>query len=1278
MTCPSPRVSQEHHDYLNRQAISDAFIDAVCETTAEGIVFHFVGTSGTAADQLRLDKPKKDGPRFIGPPGQPSVMPVPPGYDSYLADLSKPLVIVEGSKGILAAASAMAGTTQPVALVGLLGCWGWSSDGQPTDDLMAIPAAGRDVTVILDADLTSNRNVWDAAEALKEQLKTVLGAKSVKFAHVPGRNKEGIDDLLSRVPEADRERLVRRVIDSAKESLGRRPAKQRAALPSCFDDNGTFLARTCFDLLMTKHPMACTQENTVAVYRAGRYHNGESKQFNASVVDLLGEYFRETYLKTVHELAVSILKTTGRVIPIRPDRLLINVRNGLLDPVTLTLHPHHPEYLTLFQFDVKWDPSATCPTYDAWLEQVLPGRGLELEDAVAPMLNPLVTPSKAVFMYGPSRSGKSTFGRLLAAVVGKESTSSVSLQQLSDDKFASANLYGKCLNLAMDLSSRDVRDLSLFKMLTGDDLVPANRKYGQQFNFTNTALVVFSANEVPTVSETSKAWTARVAPFKFPNSFLGAEDPSIEQAMLAELPGIFRRWVLALQAQLVRGGYIEAPSHTEEFIRKTNRVAEFLAERTMPSANPEGTLRPSLYAEYRLWAEANGGQPMGRNRFFDSVRTMGVEEFKPKNGAWTFEVVLTDPEKAEPVGNSDEVGSSVPSPLTGNDSQEEDLVSRNARVVPELPTDHQIADAVVFDLETGSASNLWTFDPEEFVRVVGIEGAEGVRADHRLTVPSGTPLVAHNGFQFDFHALARRDELDILAAGEAGRLLDTKVLAALAYPPPFDMKPEVIEKHFGLNRVAQMFGLPGKTDDIKRLARRHHTTTPHPSGDPYMSIPVDDTEYLSYCRDDVRATRAILDRLPITEYAKREMRLLARLASSVTGIGFRIDTDLLDARYAAGQQRLAERRQWLIDTYGMPSTRKDGSCTSTPQKTEEGMSAILAAFKTLGADPADWPSSMRTKAGAPSLGKSAMAVLIEQIGDDSPAVAELARVVMEMNGERTVYGNVLDNLAEGRVHPTISARQASGRLSITKPGLTVIGKRDGRWVEREVFLPEQGHVIVPFDLDQVDARAVAGLCQDQAYMALFTDPTIDSHEEIAYRLWGVRDGKKGVYRNKAKVIGHAWNYGAGVKKIVEQTGIPRDDVERFDAGMRSDFPLLVQWKQDMASVAATGALMDNGFGRMMRPDPDRAHTQGPALMGQGAARDLMMGGILRLPVEVVPMLRAVVHDEIVLSIPKDIVNDVIPVIQQALTDEFRGIPITSGYEKPSWNWGRCYAPKESK
>ena len=62
--------------------------------------------------------------------------------------------------------------------------------------------------------------------------------------------------------------------------------------------------------------------------------------------------------------------------------------------------------------------------------------------------------------------------------------------------------------------------------------------------------------------------------------------------------------------------------------------------------------------------------------------------------------------------------------------------------------------------------------------------------------------------------------------------------------------------------------------------------------------------------------------------------------------------------------------------------------------------------------------------------------------------------------------------------------------------------------------------------------------------------------------------------------------------------------------------------------------LGNGFGRLMRVDPERAYTQAPALIGQGTARDLMAEGILRLPVEVVPMLRCFVHDELVFSVPR--------------------------------------------
>lgn len=1263
-------VSQAHRDYLRAQAISDTFVDAVCDSEPDGMVFNFVGPTGRTARQKRLDSPPDADSRFMGPAGVPSVMPVPPGHQELVVNATIPLVVVEGSKGILAAASALEGSTQPpLALVGVLGCWGWSSDGRPTEDLMGIPCTGRDVVIMFDADWTVNRHVWDAAKALSEHLLVVKGAALVRFAMIPGRDKDGLDDLLSSVEPPDREGVLRRLVNAAGSSLGRRPARPRTKRPACFDADGNFLAMTCFRMLEERHPMACTQENTVAVFSGGKYHSGESKHFNASVVALLGEYFRDTYLRTVHELAVSLLRTTGRVIPVRPDRLLVNVRNGLLDPVTLTLLPHDPGFLALFQFDVEWDPTASCPVYEKWIEQVLPGRAEELEDAIAPMLNPLVTPSKAVFLYGPSKSGKSTYGRLLAAVVGKESTSSVTLHQLSDDRFAAANLYGKALNLSMDLPSRDVRDLSLFKMITGDDPVQANRKYGSQFSFTSTALTMFSANEVPAVSETSKAWTARVAPFSFANSFIGAEDPGIEEAMMRELPGIFRRWVIALQKHLARGGYIDTTGHADaqEFQRKTNRVSEFLFERTQPSENPVGTLRPALYAEYKVWTEANGGAPLGRNRFFDSVRTLDVGEFKPERGSWHFAVTLRDPEK------SSAVSAVLPNPTTGEDSPRCD---QQSTPVPGLFKTAETAEPVVFDSEAGSVGCLWTADPGDYIRVIGVETAGGIEVGHDMKVPSDVPLVAHNGFQFDFHALARRGDLDILAAGEAGLLIDTKVLAALDDPPPVDMKPGRIEKHYSLQALTERLGLPGKTDDIRRLARTHNKAAGLP--DPFMAIPLDDPEYLSYCRGDVEATRALFDRLPVTDYARREMRLLARLAASVTGVGFRVDLDLIERRNSSGESVISERRAWLTERYGLPTSRKDGSESAKPHSTQEGRAAILAAFKDLGADPDHWPRSMRTANGAPSLSAGSMQVLIDAAGEDLPGAVELASTVQAMQGVRSIYGNIRAHLgSDGRVHPTISARQASGRLSITDPGLTVVGKRDGRWVEREVFLPEEGHLIVPFDLDQVDARAVAGLCQDPAYMALFTDPKIDSHEEIAYRLWGVRDGKKGPYRNKAKRIGHAWNYGAGIARIVRETGIAEADVRRFDEGMRTDFPLLVQWKRDMAETARTGALMDNGFGRMMRPNPDRAHTQGPALMGQGAARDLMMGGILRLPVEVVPMLRAGVHDEVVLSIPKDVVDDVIPVVLGALADDFRGIPITAGCEPPAENWGRCYAPRKT-
>jgi len=233
-----------------------------------------------------------------------------------------------------------------------------------------------------------------------------------------------------------------------------------------------------------------------------------------------------------------------------------------------------------------------------------------------------------------------------------------------------------------------------------------------------------------------------------------------------------------------------------------------------------------------------------------------------------------------------------------------------------------------------------------------------------------------------------------------------------------------------------------------------------------------------------------------------------------------------------------------------------------------------------------------------------------------------------------------------------------------------MGKRDAELIrQREVFLPDVGDALLSLDLSQSDARAVAALSQDPGYMEIFQSGR-DLHTEVAVQIFGTAD-----MRERSKQFTHGWAYGMSVKRMIQEGADP-ELARQFDQGMRERFPRLVEWQREVRKIAEAGELLDNGFGRRMRPDPVRAWTQAPALCGQGCARDLMMEGLLRLPPEVMPMLRAQVHDEIVLSVPADAVEDVKKTVKDALSFTWRDVPIVVDEPKHAGlNWAQCYPPK---
>ena len=241
---------------------------------------------------------------------------------------------------------------------------------------------------------------------------------------------------------------------------------------------------------------------------------------------------------------------------------------------------------------------------------------------------------------------------------------------------------------------------------------------------------------------------------------------------------------------------------------------------------------------------------------------------------------------------------------------------------------------------------------------------------------------------------------------------------------------------------------------------------------------------------------------------------------------------------------------------------------------------------------------------------------------------------------------------------------------MTKPSITNIGIRGAAKEERAVLVADPGHVLITVDASQVDMRAVAALSQDPEYMKLF-EPGRDAHMEMAEVYFGARTPE---FRQRTKRINHKLNYGGGVRSTSEMERIEIGIVQQAYDARAAAYPRLGEWLAEVREMAAAGVLLDNGFGRMMRPNPERAHTQGPALMGQGCARDIVCESILRLVrarPDVTPYLRGVVHDELVLSVPADTVDEWRAELEKAFTWEWRGVPILCEVGTPAYRWSDC-------
>jgi len=234
--------------------------------------------------------------------------------------------------------------------------------------------------------------------------------------------------------------------------------------------------------------------------------------------------------------------------------------NGVLDVRKVQLRSAVPEDGFRTTFAVNWNPSATCPRIEKFLDDICTevdaDNNIRLENG-EPVVNQTMRkallqlvayclyrghPLQHFFLLiGGGSNGKGVFVCVLRNLLGTLNVSGKSFAELSDSPFASADLVGKFANISGELTDNELKNTDVLKRLTGGDLISAQRKYEQPFTFVNEGKIIVASNKPPKTADNSRGFFRRPVIYNFKRVFEGNNDNkdlARELCKLAELEGL--------------------------------------------------------------------------------------------------------------------------------------------------------------------------------------------------------------------------------------------------------------------------------------------------------------------------------------------------------------------------------------------------------------------------------------------------------------------------------------------------------------------------------------------------------------------------------------------------------------------------------------------------------------------------------------------------------------------------------------------------------------------
>ncbi|HFK1721104.1 TPA: phage/plasmid primase, P4 family [Bacillus cereus] len=394
--------------------------------------------------------------------------------------------------------------------------------------------------------------------------------------------------------------------------------RDEAFMKESFYIKGSFQHEKFGDFLINEHHI-CKVTNVLHIYKDGVYSDKQEDIEEAMIRHI------PALKRMQRQETIAYLQLKAKHKNFASTKYVV-VKNGVFNLETWQLEDFTPEIITRNKIPVAYIPGVYYEVTDKTFNKIAVNdkkiRAI-LEEILGYILFRRNEFAATFILTGDGSNGKSSYLKIIRKLIGSDNASSLDLNEL-DQRFKTAELFGKLANIGDDIGKGYIKESSIFKKLSTGETLNVERKGKDPFDFTNYAKLIFSANEMPRINDFSDGLGRRLQIVPFKAKFTPNDDdydPFITDKLLSDesMQYVLNLALKSLKRLLVEKKFTTSKAVEAELIKYQEENNPIISFVNNEDVELERAVVGDVYLQYKVYCAENGFQSVSNISFSKQV-----------------------------------------------------------------------------------------------------------------------------------------------------------------------------------------------------------------------------------------------------------------------------------------------------------------------------------------------------------------------------------------------------------------------------------------------------------------------------------------------------------------------------------------------------------------------------------------------------------------------------------------------------------------------------------